>query len=331
MSTDRKKMNAQPLGSASGETRPGAGETPFFFRDIAPNDKDEVLALAALTWNGGDYIHWVFDGWVSDTSGRFLAAVERETGRLAGIDKLSFLSTTEAWFEGLRVHPDFQGRGLATQMQTYMIGEARRLGALTVRFLTNTGNTSVHRKAYRDGFTARFVARHWRWLASEEAPQAANTESSSQFDLRAATPDQAPLLYEWWKRSPSWRATGGLVNTRWSYSAASPGAWLERATRCELLVPQSTDIAKLAAPPPTALITRLADGGDPYFEIAMLSAMGGEWSALAQALVRLAKSENIGEIEGLVCDNTDAYLALQAAGFTSGGEHECLCLFELSL
>src|SRR5437762_1260753 len=108
----------------------------YTYRDVRPEDKAEILALTAHTWEFGDYIQYVFDDWLADTTGRFLVAQEQPSGRIVAIDKLSMLSPTEAWFEGLRVHPDFRGRGLAGRLQKYMIGEAARLGAQAVRLTT---------------------------------------------------------------------------------------------------------------------------------------------------------------------------------------------------
>src|SRR5688500_5329896 len=84
----------------------------FRVRDIRESDRAEVLAMTANTWSFGDYIKWVFDDWLADGRGRFLAAEHIETGRLAAIDKFTFLSAREAWFEGLRVASEFRGHGL---------------------------------------------------------------------------------------------------------------------------------------------------------------------------------------------------------------------------
>ncbi len=298
----------------------------FTFRDINPSDKEEILALTANTWEGGDYVEWVFDDWVNDPGGRFLAAIDDASGRIAGIDKLTFLSPTEAWFEGLRVHPDFRGRGLATRLQTHMIGEAQRLGAQTVRLLTNIDNLSMHRKAYRDGFSARAVVRHWRWLASEAVAQG----DDQLWQLREATPDEASKLYEWWRLSASCRASDSLINRNWSFGATSPDEWVGHAERGGLLIPEGTDVAALALPPPLALVIRGAhDDEDPYWTISLLSATGAEWNVLADALLRWARSRGIAEVEGLVPDSASTYLALQQAGFKTGGVHASLCLFEL--
>jgi len=309
--------------------RPSSSSS-FVFRQAHPTDKQEVLALTANTWENGDYIEWVFDDWINDPQGRFLVAIESPSGRIAGIDKLSFLSPTEAWFEGLRVHPDFRGRGLATSFQTYMIGEAQRLGAQTVRFLTNVDNLSVHRKAYRDGFSARFVVRHWHRSASGDMSREAESDSLP-WQLRAATPDEASTLHQWWRRSASWQASGGLVNRNWSYSATSAEEWSEGAQRGELLIPEDTDVEALALPPPLALLKRgELDEENSHWTISLLSATGSEWGTLAPALVSWAASQGIKEVEGLIPDATHAYLALQQAGFKTSGAHASLCLFELS-
>jgi len=84
----------------------------FVFRDARPEDKAEVLAFTAHTWEFGDYIQHVYDYWLDDTSGRFLAIVHTPSGQIAGIDKLTMLSPAEAWFEGLRINPDFRGKVL---------------------------------------------------------------------------------------------------------------------------------------------------------------------------------------------------------------------------
>ena len=63
----------------------------FLVRDVRESDREAVLALTAKTWDFGDYIKWVFDDWLNDTKGRFLAAEHSETEKLAAIDKMTFL------------------------------------------------------------------------------------------------------------------------------------------------------------------------------------------------------------------------------------------------
>ena len=61
----------------------------YLCRDARPEDKAEVLALTAHTWEFGDYIQYVFDDWLADPQGRFLVAEEQASGA-------SWLSTSSA-------------------------------------------------------------------------------------------------------------------------------------------------------------------------------------------------------------------------------------------
>jgi N-acetylglutamate synthase-like GNAT family acetyltransferase len=302
----------------------------FTIRDARPGDRDEVLALTAYTWEGGDYIHWVFDEWVDDETGRFLVAEERSTGRIAGIDKMSFLSPTEAWFEGLRVHPDFRGRGLATRFEGYMVNEAGKRGARTIRLLTNVGNLPVHRNAYRHAFSQRFIVRHWKWPVAEQTGSPL-VPTEPGLDLRRATPEESPLLYDWWLRSPSWQATGGLLNRNWSYSATSPKEWEARAANGDILIPGGIVISKAILPPPFAIVSLDTSGDKPRWIMSTLSATAEEWVSLAVGLVASAGQRGVEAISGLLPDAAYIYSALTEAGFTSGPDSDSFSLFELHL
>lgn len=289
-----------------------------------------MLAFTAHTWDFGDYIHYVYDKWLDDKSGLFLVAEEKKSGRLAAIDKLTILSPTEAWFEGLRVSPDFRGRGLASELQRYMIGEARRLGAQTARLLTLLSNSAVHRNAYRDGFSRLFIVRFWKWREPDiDSAQASDPKMATE--LRRATPEEAPLLFEWWQKSSSF-ATAGLLHRSWAFSKTSADEWTGRAAAGELYVPQGLDTAMLVLPPPTVMIwPEHEEDGSLLWKINLLSAASEEWDGLARGLIKVAQQARVAQIEGLLPDSLDTLMGLRSAGFTPDDDDERLCLFELRL
>src|SRR5205814_10636978 len=205
---------------------------------------------------------------------------------IAGTDKLSFLSPTEAWFEGLRIHPDYRGHGVSAVLEEYMIEEASHRGAKSIRLLTNVHNLPVHRNTFRNGFANRFIVRYWKWEQSS-APQMAGL--GSQITLRPATPKEAPRLYEWWWRTPSSQATDGLLHRNWLFSATSPEEWAGYAEREQLLVSEHLDVESLVLPPPFLLVSDdINESGDAAWTIATLSATADEWGMLARGLVSLA-------------------------------------------
>ena len=241
---------------------------------------------------------------------------------------MSLLAPGEAWFEGLRVHADYRGQGLATRLERTMIAEATARGATTARLLTNVGNLPVHRNMYRHGFSNRIIVRPWHWTMDE-----VNTpDCPTALALQAIRPEESRAVYDWWCRSSAWHATGGLIHRDWSFSSTSSNEWLERGARGELLVHPASDILGLRFPPPTALVSSdVNDKGDARWSISVLSASGPEWYVLACSLVSTAIASGVGEIFALLPDTPFMSASLQRAGFVPGSDEDCLCLFERPL
>ncbi len=314
---------------------PSVGD--FLVRDVRQSDRAEVMEFTANTWDFGDYIEYVFDDWLNDPSGRFLVAEDPHSGRIAAIDKLSFLSPTEAWFEGLRVNPAFRGRGLGAGFQTYMIGEARKLGARTIRFITNITNHQVHRMAYHDGFSMQLVVRFWKWVDNgAEIGEIAETGESktapsgpSTTKLRAASPDEAPLLYDWWRRASS-HSTRDLLHENWSYKETSADEWTQRAADGCLLVAADAELSE-AVPPTVLLRAGRSDTEEIAWVLSAVTALGADWGPLMRGLLRYARQRGVREVNGLLPDTLEVYSGLTKAGFTPDTDDERLCLFALDI
>ncbi|GAB4478769.1 MAG: hypothetical protein Kow0088_18960 [Anaerolineales bacterium] len=119
-------------------------------RAALPLDTARILELARHIWNGHDYIPFVWHKWLADADG-FLAVAEYGS-RLAGMGKLTRLAEGEWWLEGLRVHPDFEGRGVATHIHRYLMARWRALGKGSVRLATASKRIPVHRICEKLGF-----------------------------------------------------------------------------------------------------------------------------------------------------------------------------------
>jgi GNAT superfamily N-acetyltransferase len=296
----------------------------YIFRDVRAEDKAEVLAFTAKTWEFGDYIGYVFDEWLADPTGRFLAIEQRGSGQVVGIDKLTMLTPAEGWFEGLRIHPDFRGQGLATNVQRYMIGEAARLGARTIRFLTLANNRPIHLAAFRDGFVLRCTVRFWKWSTGEPS-------SKEAIKLRYATPAETPALHDWWQRSSAYR-TWGLAHHRWSFASTSPQDWVQAAREQRLVVPLDTFVDADSLPTPSVLVRTDHDDEESItWGISAVTARHDEWLPLLTGLISAAKEAGVAEVNGLLPDMQEVYGAAQMAGFTPDPDEDRLCLFELIL
>ncbi|MDG7014148.1 MAG: GNAT family N-acetyltransferase [Nitrososphaerota archaeon] len=107
-------------------------------------------------WGGHDYIPKVWDDWVRDrASPMYVVEVD---GVPVGMNRLRLLDDGSAWLEGVRVHPAYRGRGLATMLGENSLKVARRRGATGFKLASDSRNRAAHRQISRLGFTetARF-------------------------------------------------------------------------------------------------------------------------------------------------------------------------------
>lgn len=173
----------------------GTSPTPaFLIRPARLADRAGLEAIAARTWDGRDYLPRVFEAWVGDPHGEFyvglLAGAEGDE-HVVGAGKITRLGSGEWWLEGLRVHPDFQRRGLGRLLHQYGLRRALALAASdadpVLRLATDAYNESVHKVAAETGFV--LVGRYLRYEARTYTHQfgAAQFHRLSTADVPTAT------------------------------------------------------------------------------------------------------------------------------------------------
>ena len=100
-------------------------------REAKPEDKNHVLEFTEKTWETGDYIHLVWDEWLNDPDGLLLVAVL--ANKPVGLLHVRFMPDKSAWLEGLRVHPDYRRKGIATKLNKEAIKKCSKMGINTFR------------------------------------------------------------------------------------------------------------------------------------------------------------------------------------------------------
>jgi GNAT superfamily N-acetyltransferase len=175
-------------------------------RPALPQDTEQVMELCSHIWDGGDYIPHVWDAWMADPVG--MLGVAELDGRVVGVFKLTKFQDKEWYLEGLRVHPDVQGKGIAAHIHEYVLDTWRRMGSGMVRLVTASYNVKVHHMCEQSGFKriAEFVpyrapildeaSNHFSILPVEEAQKALDFVSASWTHLQSA----------------------GLINLGWVYA-----------------------------------------------------------------------------------------------------------------
>ena len=127
-------------------------------RPARPSDKAPLMSFIREVWGGHDYIPYVWDWWLKDRTGRmFVVEVD---GVPVGMNRVRFLEDGSAWFEGVRVHPDFRGKGLATMLGENSMKVAMERGVRVFRLTSGSRNWLAHRQIARIRFEeiSRFSA-----------------------------------------------------------------------------------------------------------------------------------------------------------------------------
>lgn len=190
---------------------------PFTLRPMRASDKPAVVAIASRTWEGSDYLPWVFDDWLADRDGEFVAV--ELGGRVVGCAKLTFLTPADAWLEGLRKDPDVTEGGLAHAVDRYFLRRlADRAGLASVRFSTYVLNERSIAASERLGFRRGWVFSCKAWSGKRGDLRALARGSAG----RAVVVRDADAVRRFVEGS-SWLAgSGGLLCEGWR---AYPYSW----------------------------------------------------------------------------------------------------------
>jgi GNAT superfamily N-acetyltransferase len=175
-------------------------------RPALAKDTKAVMELSSHIWEGGDYIPHVWDEWLADPQG--LLGVAEYKGRIAGVFKLTKFQEEEWYMEGLRVHPDFQGMGVASHIHKYVIDTWRKMGRGIIRLTTGSYNVKVHRMCEETGFQR----------IAEFIPYRAPVLLDGTSDFSLLNSDEAHAALEFVMASPAHKLSSGLINLGWVYA-----------------------------------------------------------------------------------------------------------------
>ncbi len=172
-------------------------------RPALPKDTAQALELTRQIWEGQDYVPQVWETWLRDPNG--LLAVAEYGGHIVGLGKLTRLAADEWWLEGLRVHPQYEGRGIASHLHDYLLHQWQRLGDGVVRLLTGSFNQRVQHLCQRSGFQK----------IGEFTPYTANGLTGGQHRFQPVRIEEAEkaLAFALKTRTPT--CADGLMDVGW--------------------------------------------------------------------------------------------------------------------
>lgn len=174
-----------------------------------PEDTPEIFELTRVIWEGHDYVAKVWEEWLADTQGCLLVAENQ--GKALGLSKLSRLSRWDWWMEGLRVHPQFEGRGIASQLHDATLQAWQQIGSGTLRLLTSSIRQPVQHMCARTGFVKVSEVAHFCASASRSENTTAGFEPLKL--------DQCDEALELIQDSASLALNAGLIDIGWQFAS----------------------------------------------------------------------------------------------------------------
>jgi GNAT superfamily N-acetyltransferase len=156
-------------------------------------------------WEGHDYIPLVFERWLKDKNCHFYG-VDAD-GRVVAVGNLHLIENKRTgWMEGLRVHPDFRGKGYANELTRFFVGKGEDLGVERLRYTTGENNFVSLKLAANAGFTrvldkaVYWCAKPKKMLKSQGYSPIEEEKLEKVYQLLKTNRDLIPrnvLIYDW--------------------------------------------------------------------------------------------------------------------------------------
>ncbi|WP_306056157.1 GNAT family N-acetyltransferase [Natronococcus wangiae] len=124
-------------------------------RRATHDDYEGVKAFTETLWEdrGGDYIPEIYHDWLEDEDDDHKKTFLADAGDdVAGIVQAVMLSPDEAWFQGMRINPDYQRQGLSGRLNEACFDWARERGATVGRIMIFSWNAASLGAARKGGF-----------------------------------------------------------------------------------------------------------------------------------------------------------------------------------
>ena len=182
-----------------------------------PEDKAAIAAFTRDTFSWGDYVGERLDEWLAAPDS--LTVVAEAGGEAVAIARGALLSPTEAWSQGLRVHPDHRHRGLGAALLEHLATWAGAAGARVMRLSAETGNGPA--LSLFPGLGFRPIG---DWLEAERPVASGKPVPGGNGGKRVPAPErltpappfEADAAMLAWAGGPLERAAHGLFTAHWS-------------------------------------------------------------------------------------------------------------------
>ncbi len=173
-------------------------------RPLKESDRDDILEIASKTWQGHDYLPYFFDVWLKDKNSHS-AAIEYN-GHVVALANLRVIEDGRTgWMEGLRVHPDYRDKGLASIITKHVVEVAKEIKVDRIRFTTATDNRQSLHLGETVGMERKFDLAFYMHEKPDEISWRVSEQSLQEVDSIQLIPDLIDsgilpynvVIYDW--------------------------------------------------------------------------------------------------------------------------------------
>ena len=173
-------------------------------RKVQESDIEDVLEISRHVWQGHDYLPYVIKAWLKDPNSHTYG-IEVDS-HIIGLGSLRLVEKGQTgWMEGLRIHPNYRGKGLANKLTKHIISEARYLKVQRLRYTTAVDNLASLQLAEKTGFM-RLLMMGVVWHSNpifipkrRSFPTVRESSPEEAYELVQGNPEINPrvLVYNW--------------------------------------------------------------------------------------------------------------------------------------
>ena len=161
-------------------------------RPALPSDTADVLEFSKFTWNGHDYIQYVWDKWRTDPKG--ILAVAEYGGHCVGMAKLSLPAPEQWWLQGFRVDVNYQDLRIGSHIHEYIDAWWQEHGDGCARLMTGSQRFKVHHLCDKLGYNRVSELRDHRALPLNEPTVAFQPITQSEISAALKVAQSFPVL-----------------------------------------------------------------------------------------------------------------------------------------
>jgi GNAT superfamily N-acetyltransferase len=272
-------------------------------------DREAVLAFCKQTWDWGDYIEYVWDEWLNNPQSKlFVATIDDQP---VGVTNIQMLNATEAWFEGMRIDPNFRQQGIASALFNAQLDEAKQREAATIRLITESTNASAIRLLERSALNRIGAYAIYKAVAETTPPKRSYALETPVL----ATSDDLDDIIDYLNTSNIFPAIGGLYYQGFTAYTITKDLLLEKITAQQLYI-----LRRWARLDGLVIAEPLSWHQDKHLFIGYIDGTTESISMIAYALRRMLPDLGLESITAFVPDLIMVRDAFVGAEYESDGK-----------